>query len=266
MVISQQLKPTDHEQRLNFARQMKTIFEANDNLTLLMSDEAHFHLNGMVNKQNFRYWATENPREIYKRPLHSPKVTVWCAMGKTAIIGPYFFEDNHGNAVTVNSERYIEMINSFFVPALRRRHITIQHVWFQQDGATAHTARASMAVLRPLFKDHLISRFADTPLPPRSPDLSMCDYFLWGHLKACVYVHHCKKSWVFFALKNWVFFTPKNWAKFLGILVWTPKHGISEITKANYIWYMLKLPNSLNVGKVIFTRIYTRWSSQIYLS
>ena len=77
---------------------------------------------------------------------------------------------------------------------------------------------------------------------------------------------HCKKSWVFFALKNWVFFTPKNWAKFLGILVWTPKHGISEITKANYIWYMLKLPNSLNVGKVIFTRIYTRWSSQIYLS
>ena len=77
---------------------------------------------------------------------------------------------------------------------------------------------------------------------------------------------YCKKSWVFFALKNWVFFTPKNWAKFLGILVWTPKHGISEITKANYIWYMLKLPNSLNVGKVIFTRIYTRWSSQIYLS
>ena len=189
VVISQQLKPTDHEQRLNFARQMKTIFEANDNLTLLMSDEAHFHLNGMVNTQNFRYWATENPREIHERPLHSPKVTVWCAMGKTAIIGPYFFEDNHGNAVTVNSERYIEMINSFFVPALRRRHMTIQHVWFQQDGATAHTARASMAVLRPLFKDHLISRFADTPWPPRSPDLSMCDYFLWGHLKACVYVH-----------------------------------------------------------------------------
>ena len=54
VVISQQLKPTDHEQRLNFARQMKTIFEANDNLTLLISDEAHFHLNGMVNKQNFR--------------------------------------------------------------------------------------------------------------------------------------------------------------------------------------------------------------------
>ena len=46
-----------------------------------------------------------------------------------------------------------------------------------------------MDVLRPLFGDRLISRFADTPWPPRSPDLSMCDYFLWGNLKARVYSH-----------------------------------------------------------------------------
>ena len=26
-----------------------------------MTDEAHFHMNGFVNKQNFRYWAVENP-------------------------------------------------------------------------------------------------------------------------------------------------------------------------------------------------------------
>ena len=44
-------------------------------------------------------------------------------------------------------------------------------------------------VLRPLFGDRLISRFADTPWPPRSPDLSICDYFLWGYLKARVYEH-----------------------------------------------------------------------------
>ena len=40
---------------------------------VLMSDEAHFHLNGAVNKQNCRYWAAENPREIHQKPLHSPK-------------------------------------------------------------------------------------------------------------------------------------------------------------------------------------------------
>ncbi|KAK3875203.1 hypothetical protein Pcinc_011476 [Petrolisthes cinctipes] len=46
-----------------------------------------------------------------------------------------------------------------------------------------------MDVLRPLFGDRLICRCADTPWPHRSPDLSICDYFLWGYLKARVYEH-----------------------------------------------------------------------------
>uniref|UniRef100_A0A1B6HQS9 DUF4817 domain-containing protein n=1 Tax=Homalodisca liturata TaxID=320908 RepID=A0A1B6HQS9_9HEMI len=29
-------------------------------------------------KQNMRYWADTNPRELHQRPLHSPKVTVVC--------------------------------------------------------------------------------------------------------------------------------------------------------------------------------------------
>jgi hypothetical protein len=53
---------------------------------------------------------------------------------------------------------------------------------FQQDGATAHTARAAMAVVRVILPDRLISRW-----PPRSPDLSMCDFFLWGYLKPRAY-------------------------------------------------------------------------------
>jgi hypothetical protein len=32
-----------------------------------------FHLSGTVNKQNFRYWAAENPRELHALPLHSQK-------------------------------------------------------------------------------------------------------------------------------------------------------------------------------------------------
>ena len=44
-----------------------------------------------------------------------------------------------------------------------------------------------MAVLRPLFPNRLISRFADVLWPPRSPDLSTCDFFLWGYLKSRVY-------------------------------------------------------------------------------
>jgi len=41
-----------------------------------MSDEAHFHVSGFVNKQNFCYWSQANPRALHKKPLHSQKVTV----------------------------------------------------------------------------------------------------------------------------------------------------------------------------------------------
>ena len=80
------------------------------------------------------------------------------------------------------------MINSFLEPELWRRRINNQNVWFQQDGAAAHTGRAAMALVRAVFPDRLISRFGDVSWPSRSPDLSMCDYFfLWGCFKSRVY-------------------------------------------------------------------------------
>ena len=48
--------------------------------TVLMTDEAHFHLSGYVNKQNYHYWAPENPQELHQRPLHSERLTVWCGI------------------------------------------------------------------------------------------------------------------------------------------------------------------------------------------
>ena len=71
-----------------------------------MSDEAHFHLSGFVNKQNFPFWAEGNPRAVHQKELHPLKCTVWCAITTNEIIGPYFFEDDDGNAVTVTGERY----------------------------------------------------------------------------------------------------------------------------------------------------------------
>jgi len=47
---------------------------------LLMTDEAHFHLSGFVNKQNMRYWSPVNPNELQEMPLHSPKLTIWCGV------------------------------------------------------------------------------------------------------------------------------------------------------------------------------------------
>ena len=102
------------------------------------------------------------------------------------VLGPYFFEDDEGVAITVTSARYVAMLRIFYVPELRHRGIDLSSVWFQQDGATAHTTRASMSVLRGMFPQHVISFGGDVPWPACSPDLSACDYFLWGYLKSRV--------------------------------------------------------------------------------
>jgi len=65
----------DYQQRLAFTELMLKIIEVHED-TIMMMRDAHFHLNGSINKQNFQYWAPQNPHEVHERPLHSLKVTV----------------------------------------------------------------------------------------------------------------------------------------------------------------------------------------------
>ncbi|GFV59489.1 uncharacterized protein TNCV_2825291 [Trichonephila clavipes] len=85
---------------------------------VLFSDEAHFWLNGYVNKQNCRIWSEANPQVYIETPLHPDKLTVWCALWAGGIIGPYFFKNDEGHNVTVNGDRYRAMITKFFIPEL----------------------------------------------------------------------------------------------------------------------------------------------------
>ncbi|GFY16645.1 uncharacterized protein TNCV_2787711 [Trichonephila clavipes] len=77
------------------------------------------------------------------------------------------------------------MITNFFIPELNNHDV--QELWFQQDGATYHTARATIDLLKDTFGDRLISRFGPVNWPPRSCDLTPLDYFLWGYVKSLVY-------------------------------------------------------------------------------
>ncbi|GFV51800.1 cytosolic iron-sulfur assembly component 3 [Trichonephila clavipes] len=67
---------------------------------ILFSDEAHFWLNGYVNKQNCRIWSEANPQVYVETPFHPEKLTVWCALWTGGIIDPYFKNDE-GHNVTV---------------------------------------------------------------------------------------------------------------------------------------------------------------------
>ena len=57
-------------------------------------------------------------------------------MTSKKLIGPYFLENENGDAVTVNKERYIEMLEVLFPVSVPIE----SDEWFQQDGATCHTA------------------------------------------------------------------------------------------------------------------------------
>ncbi|GFW31609.1 uncharacterized protein TNCV_4682821 [Trichonephila clavipes] len=91
-------------------------------------DEAHFWLNGYVNKQNCRIWSEANPQVYVETPLHPEKLTVWCALWAGGIIGPYFFKNDEGHKVTVNGDRYRAMITNFFFPELNNHDV--QELWF----------------------------------------------------------------------------------------------------------------------------------------
>ncbi|GFW20764.1 uncharacterized protein TNCV_1049851 [Trichonephila clavipes] len=84
--------------------------------------------------------------------------------------------------VAVNGDRYRAMITNFFIPEFNNHDV--QELWFQQDGATCHTARAIIDLLKDTFGDRLISRFGPVNWPPRSCDLTPLDYFLWGCVKS----------------------------------------------------------------------------------
>ncbi|GFV76982.1 transposable element Tc3 transposase [Trichonephila clavipes] len=95
-------------------------------------------------------------------------------------------KNDEGHNVTVNGDRYRAMITNVSIPELNNHNV--QELWFQQDGAKCHTARATIDLLKDTFGDRLISRFGPVNWPPRSCDLTPLDYFLWGYVKSLVYV------------------------------------------------------------------------------
>ena len=115
-MVVQELLDRDHEIRVACCQDILEHVPANP--VLITSDEAHFHLSSYVNKQNFRYWSGSNPRSLHEKPLHSERVTVWCAVANSGVWGPYFFEKEE-KVVSVTSSRYVQMLQNFLKPKLQ---------------------------------------------------------------------------------------------------------------------------------------------------
>ena len=109
---------------------------------------------------------------VLESPLHSPKVTCWCAMTASGLLGPFFFEASNGTTVTINKDRYVGILEKLWLKIADDPDLDTQTVWFQQDGASPHTLRAALSWLEDHFGERVISRKTQTPWPAHSPNLT----------------------------------------------------------------------------------------------
>lgn len=79
------------------------------------------------------------------------------------------------------------MLENFLIPQIdeddRERNVI-----FMQDGAPPHYLTDVRDYLNDRFPNQWIGRSAPIAWPPRSPDLTPLDFFLWGFIKDMVYV------------------------------------------------------------------------------
>ena len=104
------LTAIDKERRLQFA-----LWAMEEEAVLhntWFTDETYFHLNGVVNKQNVRFWARELPHTLHEKENYGAEVNVWTAISTHVIIGAFFFDD------TATKERYKDMLENSFIPHL----------------------------------------------------------------------------------------------------------------------------------------------------
>ena len=68
------------------------------------------------------------------------------------------------------------------------RNGQFRRLWWIQDGAPPHRRRIVTERLQQLFGERVVALNHQIEWPPRSPDLTPLDFFLWGYLKSKVYL------------------------------------------------------------------------------
>ncbi|CAF1503241.1 unnamed protein product [Adineta ricciae] len=179
--LLQALNEYDPDQRVEFCEWI--INSTEEDLTvldqILWTDEAIFQINGRVNRHNCVYWSDSNPHLIIEEELNVPRVAVWGGIWSDGVINPYFFDSN------VTSQNYLEMLKHTIVSQLQT-HPTFPTMICQQDGAPPHYGKVVRDFLDNTFVEW-IGRRETVEWPPRSPDLTPCDFSLWGIVKDRVY-------------------------------------------------------------------------------
>lgn len=185
---TQELTPADFEPRREFCQwysnQVMTVpgFAS----TVLWTDEAAFTRGGISNIHNEHVWSHTNPQASTESSFqHQWRVNVWAGIVGGRLLGPKFLPQR------LNGENYLEHLINYVEEQLEEFPLAEYHAMtFQHDGAPPHYARQVREYLNIRFPQW-IGRAGRVAWPPRSPDLTPLDFFLWGHVKSLVYAVAC---------------------------------------------------------------------------
>ena len=144
---------------------------------VLFTDEATFHVNGCVNRDNCRIRGSQQSNEIVEYDRCSPKVNVWCGLMHDQVIGSFFFIEQ-----TITGHVYLDMLEQYVFPQAEQIEEE-NNVTFQQDGEPPHFYLEVRYSLHARFPGRWIGRSGSIQWPPRSPDLTPLVLFLWGYVK-----------------------------------------------------------------------------------
>lgn len=185
ITLVQSLTPQDYATRLEFCNWAVTQINVDNNFFnyVMFSDEATFKNDGQLNRHNCHYYFDENPR-WFREVDHQHKwsVMVWCGIINGYLVGPYFFDEN------VNRHSFLRLLDTHLDNMLENVDLeTVRQMWLQLDGAPPHFALVVRNYLNQQYPNRWVGRGSVVPWPPRSPDLTPPDFFLWGHLKNRVF-------------------------------------------------------------------------------
>lgn len=185
ITLTQALSPADHLARIQFCQWALQMIQQDPHFFqyVMFSDEATFTHDGNLNRHNSHYWCDANPH-WYRAIDHQHKwsIMVYCGIVNGYLVGPYFFDTN------VNSHTFLELLSEHFPTLLENVDLeTRQRMWIQLDGAPPHYANIVRNFLNTHYTGRWIGRLGPVAWPPRSPDLTSPDFYLWGYLKNVVY-------------------------------------------------------------------------------
>lgn len=150
---------------------------------VMWTDESTFTRNGVWNRQNLRYWSHVNPH-LTRESSHQYRfsVNVWAGIHRNAIIGPVFIDGN------LNAQKFLELLDGPVAEYTDELSLDAHsQMWYQLDGAPAHSVVSARERLTQMFGQQWIGRYGPERWPARSPDLTPLDFFLWGYVKTDVY-------------------------------------------------------------------------------